>query len=187
VNSSSALNFVINQPPLNGSCQINPSRGNTSTIFTVTCSDWYNKDNIKDYSVYSMYRSIVEKLKIILIDLAWKTDRSKLMIIAFSPNSTFDVRLPAGNDLHLVIHIRDLLDSITEYDNISSITVLSDLTSDFELIKTLRESNNELNEMLSSGNQNQIGQVINLISQIFDQINSQIVEKALSSQYLCSE
>jgi hypothetical protein len=54
VNSSSALNFMINQPPSNGSCQINPSNGNTSTIFTVTCSDWYNKDNIKDYSLYSM-------------------------------------------------------------------------------------------------------------------------------------
>jgi hypothetical protein len=109
------------------------------------------------------------------------------LIIAFSPISTFDVQLPAGNDLHLVIHIRDLLDSITEYNNISSINVLPDLTSNLELMKTFRESKNEteknqLIEILSSGNQNQIGQVINSISQTFDQINSQTIEKALSSK-----
>ncbi len=103
------------------------------------------------------------------------------MIIAFSPVPTFDVRLPAGNDLHLVIHIRDLLDSITEYDNISSVTVLPNLISNFKSMKTFRESNNELIEILSSGNQNPIGQVINLISQTLDQINNQTVEKALSS------
>jgi len=109
------------------------------------------------------------------------------LIIAFSPISTFDVQLSAGNDLHLVIHIRDLLDSITGYNNISSINVLSDLTSNFELIKTFRESKNgieknQLIEILSSGNQNQIGQVINSISQTFDQINNQIIEKAISSK-----
>jgi hypothetical protein len=56
-----------------------------------------------------------------------------------------------------------------------------------ELIKTFRESKNEteknqLIEILSSGNQNQIGQVINSISQTFDQINNQTIEKALSSK-----
>jgi hypothetical protein len=55
----------------------------------------------------------------------------------FSPIATFDVRLPAGNDVHLVIHIRDQLDSIT---------VLPNLTSYFQLI------NNET-EILSSENQ----------------------------------
>ncbi len=54
------LNFIINPPPSNGSCQINPSNGNTSTIFTVKCSDWYNKDNIKDYSLYSMYNTFLK-------------------------------------------------------------------------------------------------------------------------------
>jgi hypothetical protein len=65
VNSSSALNFLINPPPSNGSCQINPPHGNTSTIFNVTCTDWYNKDNIKDYSLYSMYK-ILSKNKFCL-------------------------------------------------------------------------------------------------------------------------
>ena len=51
-NSSSALNFIINQPPRNGSCVINPLNGNTTTVFTIVCSNWVDEDGIKDYSVY---------------------------------------------------------------------------------------------------------------------------------------
>lgn len=54
-NSSSALNFRINQPPESGTCIINPPQGNTSTIFTISCSDWYDSDRIQKYSVYGMY------------------------------------------------------------------------------------------------------------------------------------
>ncbi len=50
--SSSALNFMINQPPSNGSCSINPLNGTTSTLFTVSCIDWFDEDGISDYSVY---------------------------------------------------------------------------------------------------------------------------------------
>jgi REJ domain len=52
--SSSALNFVINQPPYNGSCSINPLNGTTSTLFNILCPDWFDEDGIKDYSLYSM-------------------------------------------------------------------------------------------------------------------------------------
>ena len=51
--SSSALSFVVNQPPRNGSCAVGPLNGTTSTMFTVTCSNWQDADGIKDYSVYS--------------------------------------------------------------------------------------------------------------------------------------
>jgi hypothetical protein len=51
--SSSALNFIINQPPRNGSCSINPSTGKTTTVFTINCTEWLDEDNIKDYSFYS--------------------------------------------------------------------------------------------------------------------------------------
>jgi hypothetical protein len=51
--SISALYFQINPKPSNGTCSINPSNGTTNTVFNVTCSDWYNPDNIKDYSLYS--------------------------------------------------------------------------------------------------------------------------------------
>ena len=53
--STSALNFIINQPPYNGSCLINPSNGTTTTLFTVSCPDWYDEDEIKDYSVYGKF------------------------------------------------------------------------------------------------------------------------------------
>ncbi len=52
--SSSALNFVINQPPQNGSCSISPLNGTTSTLFTISCSNWQDEDGIQDYSFYSM-------------------------------------------------------------------------------------------------------------------------------------
>jgi hypothetical protein len=58
--SSSSLNFVINQPPSNGSCFINPQNGTTSSIFTISCPDWFDEDGIKDYSLYSMLNSSFE-------------------------------------------------------------------------------------------------------------------------------
>ena len=51
-NSSSALNFIINQPPHDGSCSIDPLNGTTSTLFTIICSAWVDEDGIKDYSFY---------------------------------------------------------------------------------------------------------------------------------------
>ena len=52
--SSSALNFVINQSPYNGSCSIESLNDTTNTLFTVDCPDWFDEDNIKDYSLYCM-------------------------------------------------------------------------------------------------------------------------------------
>ena len=52
--SSSSLNFVINQPPCNGSCSISPLNGTTSTLFTISCPDWFDQDDIKDYSIYGI-------------------------------------------------------------------------------------------------------------------------------------
>jgi hypothetical protein len=55
--SLSALNFQINPKPSNGTCSIDPNNGTTDTPFMITCTDWYNKDNIKDYSLYCMYKN----------------------------------------------------------------------------------------------------------------------------------
>jgi hypothetical protein len=52
--SSSAIDFVINQPPSNGSCSINPLNGTINTLFDISCSNWYDQHGIKDYSLYSM-------------------------------------------------------------------------------------------------------------------------------------
>jgi len=53
--SSSSLNFIINQPPSNGSCSISPLNGTTSTLFTVSCPNWFDADDIEDYSLYGMF------------------------------------------------------------------------------------------------------------------------------------
>ena len=50
--SKSALNFVINGSPSNGSCSIYPMIGTTTTLFTVSCPGWFDDDGIKDYSLY---------------------------------------------------------------------------------------------------------------------------------------
>ena len=53
--SSSSINFVLNHPPINGSCSINPLNGTTSTSFTISCLNWNDHNEIKDYSLYSIY------------------------------------------------------------------------------------------------------------------------------------
>jgi len=51
---SSSINFLINQPPQNGTCTIDPLNGTTSTLFTISCLNWFDEDDIKDYSFYGM-------------------------------------------------------------------------------------------------------------------------------------
>ncbi len=47
--SSSALNFIFNQPPYNGSCEISPRNGTTTnTVFPITCPNWFDDDQIKE-------------------------------------------------------------------------------------------------------------------------------------------
>ena len=53
--SSSALNFIINQPPENGSCSITPLNGTITTLFTISCSNWEDQNGIEDYLFYSNY------------------------------------------------------------------------------------------------------------------------------------
>jgi hypothetical protein len=57
-NSSSALNFQINQSPKNGNCSINPFNGSTSTIFNINCSGWVDSDEVQDYAFYGKYLSL---------------------------------------------------------------------------------------------------------------------------------
>jgi hypothetical protein len=52
--SWSSFNFVLNQPPCNGSCSISSFNGTTSTLFDISCPNWFDDDGIQDYSIYSM-------------------------------------------------------------------------------------------------------------------------------------
>ena len=59
--SLSALNLMINRPPENGSCSINPLNGTITTLFTILCSNWQDKDGIQDYIFYSMFSHLIMK------------------------------------------------------------------------------------------------------------------------------
>jgi galactose-1-phosphate uridylyltransferase len=116
----------------------------------------------------------------------------KLQIIAFSSISTFQVRLPSGNNqtslINLIIHIRDTLDCIAEY-NMPSMIVASDSTLSSELMNNFRTSpndivNNPIIQLLASGNQNTVGQIISSFSQEFNQMNNENIDKAVSSKRL---
>jgi hypothetical protein len=56
--SISALDLMMNQPPVNGSCSIAPLNGTTTTLFTISCLNWFDENGIKDYSLYSMLKIV---------------------------------------------------------------------------------------------------------------------------------
>ena len=58
IHSTSSLNFEINARPENGSCAIDPTTGTVFTPFTVSCPGWFDEDEIKDYSLLSLFRHL---------------------------------------------------------------------------------------------------------------------------------
>ena len=171
--SSSALNFIINQPPNNGSCSINPRSGTTSTLFTINCTDWLDEDGVKDYSFYRGTTSFEQ------------------VMLAFSVISTLLIQLPAGDDnstvLDLTVQIRDVLNCVTEY-YMEPVIVIPDHTAIDALIDVLQNSkngstNNPIVQALASGNQNTVGQVVTSLSQQFNKRNKQSLETAIASKH----
>ena len=90
------------------------------------------------------------------------------MIIAYSAVSTFQVRLPSGDDqtslLHLIVHIRDQFDCIIEF-NLSSVSVIPDSIGLTHLINDIQSASggvttNLFVQLLASQNQNIVGQMI---------------------------
>jgi hypothetical protein len=169
--SSSALNFIINQPPSNGSCSITPHNGTTSTLFTINCTDWFDDDGIKDYSFY------------------WGTKPSEQIMLAFTILPTLQIQLPAGRDntssVNLTVQIRDVLNCVTEY-YMEPIVVILDQTAIDTLIDILQNpengsTSNPIIQALASGNQNTVGQVVTLLSQEFNKRNKQNLENAVAS------
>ncbi|CAF4314121.1 unnamed protein product, partial [Adineta steineri] len=108
---------------------------------------------------------------------------------AYSLISTFQVRLPLGDDqtslVHLTVYIRDTLDCITKF-NLSSVTVISDSIGIMNLINDIQNASNQLTtnpiiQLLASGNQNIVGQVITSLSQQFNNINNENINQAVSN------
>ena len=53
---SASILFLVNFPPKNGSCDINPKNGSTETIFSISCWNWLDKDGSMDsFSYYGMH------------------------------------------------------------------------------------------------------------------------------------
>ena len=114
------------------------------------------------------------------------------MMLAFSFVSTIQVRLPAGTAnqslVHLIGFVRDRLDCVASF-NLSSVVVVPDSAQITNLVNNLQSSssginNNPIVQILSSGNQNTIGQVISSVSQACNQINDQTISTAVASMTL---
>jgi len=153
---------------MNVTCSIWPLNGTTTTSFQISCSNWFDEDGIKDFSLYSSTKDSKEKL-----------------MIAFSSVSTFQIQLPAGDEqtglIYLTISIRDQLNCLTEF-NLSTVTVLPNSAALSDLLNNFQSSTtNPIVELLSSGNQNTIGQVLTSVSQQFNKINSENINKAAAS------
>ena len=170
--SSSALNFVINQPPSNGSCSISPLQGTINTLFTVSCPGWLDEDGIKDYALSG-----------------YTIDAEVQLMLAFSSLSNFTVRLPSldvnqTTQLNLVATVRDTLDCVISV-NLSTVNVTVDVASINQLVDQLPTSaslstTSPLVRLLWSGNQNTVAQLITSLSQQFNQIDGQNIGDAAS-------
>lgn len=151
----SALNFEINQSPSNDSCSIEPSMGTINTQFNVSCPEWFNRDEIKDYSLCRSWERIEWEVNVSFSLLVWSAKLWKRTLLAFSSIATFPVRLSSGSELtfslELLVYIRDTWDCLTEW-NRTSIVVRPD------------PGNNFFTELLKTGNPNTIGQVITSLS-----------------------
>ncbi|CAF3839161.1 unnamed protein product [Rotaria sp. Silwood1] len=98
-----ATDFHTNQPPYNGTCRINPSTGDRSTLFTILCSEWNDDHDISHYLVY-----------------AWINNPNNLILISFTTASEFEIYLPLGDPkshltVHLIVHIYDSFGAMTHY------------------------------------------------------------------------
>lgn len=107
---NNTIHIKINKAPENGSCSIHPLNGTIDTLFTISCSNWIDSDGIKDYSFYGVIENLTKRFP-----------------LGSTPNSTYELQFPPALNYQLIIHIRDIYGSITEF-NISSITIFNNLT-----------------------------------------------------------
>ena len=52
VSGSSSVLFLVNFPPRDGLCDVNPKNGTTETIFTIFCWNWIDTDGSLDSFAY---------------------------------------------------------------------------------------------------------------------------------------
>jgi hypothetical protein len=49
---SASIIFLVNFPPRNGLCDINPKNGTTNTLFSISCWNWMDRDGHLDSFAY---------------------------------------------------------------------------------------------------------------------------------------
>jgi hypothetical protein len=187
------VDFMINAPPSNGSCSISPLTGTTTTLFTITCSNWFDEDGIKDYLFYSKYLFSYLFNKYSFFVSAWTSDRSNRLMIGYTTLDSFEIRMPV-NDLNvsliqLMVYVRDQYDCTTEFD-LPSISIVPDINNIISLITIVESSDysgeissNPLIETLYSGNQNDICQVLTSAGQILNTLAEQNLQLAINSMF----
>ena len=111
-------------------------------------------------------------------------------MIAFSSVSDFSIRLPAPNtnqtQLSLLVTIRDTLDCVISV-NLSAVNVTVDVSAINHLVDQLSSSSSLLTtsplvQLLSTGNQNTVAQLVTSLSQHFNQIDGKNIGGAVSSE-----
>ncbi|CAF0820451.1 unnamed protein product [Adineta ricciae] len=143
------FDIEINKPPTNGTCSIQPQNGTIMTLFTINCSDWYDRDGIKQMTIYN----------------------SKFAVLATTTDATAQLRLPIGLDQDLHIHIQDAFDCIAEF-TLSSIFVLPDL-------ETPNDTFHRLFPFLANNtDRNVITQIITSLSELLNTMNDVINQQA---------
>ena len=100
-------------------------------------------------------------------------------MLAHSTQSLIRLQLPASIDptssLLIIVHIRDSLDCVVEY-NLSSIIVLANLSVIDLFVENLFKMNNSFEK---------ISQMINSIANIFNELNEQSIRQVLTSKSFC--
>jgi len=135
------LNVRLNRPPSNGSCSISPHNGTTTTtLFTISCHNWFDEDEIKDYSLYRR-----------------SNNQSEWIFVTYSSVETFDILFPSG-DHQLLVSVRDKRDCVTQV-NLRSISVQTDSSSSLDHLLSIGNPTTKtqvMNFMLPQMNQNNI-------------------------------
>jgi hypothetical protein len=116
----------------------------------------------------------------------WIETPSNPMLLAHTTNSIISLRLPASIDpttqFYTVVHIRDKFDCIREV-HLSPVTVLADISAMEHFVDILEYSNDDpIWKVLISNDQNTVGQMITSISQIFTEMNYQMIENVAQSK-----
>ena len=143
----------MNDSPSNGSCSIFPLSGDIWTIFTVTCSNWFDQHGIEDYS--------------------FLTSTSKTFLFS-SKNSTNEIPLIASlnpsKKLLLTVKIRDKFGAATEFE-LKPISIVTNFV-------TIGDFSNPLFQLIFHPDQNIAAARIHSFLQIFDEINDEFLRLA---------